>query len=214
MNTAIGGYLLGSVSGGRYLSSLKMKTNKHNIFATPIWHTNILNEHINNEIVDHILQKSKNEPGVGKTNVGGWQSDSIVKDSKFSPLFSEINKIIENLDLKINKIEISQAWCNVNNKNDWNVIHNHGWYNLSAIYFAKKPENSGKLGIRDPRAILTSTWGGWANKIYNMYNENCIIYLNSKVRDLIIFPSFLDHYVTPSDSDEERITIAVDIMCF
>jgi len=208
------GNLNGSVSGGRYPLLLKMKIDKHNIFATPIWHTSILNEQINNEIVEHILQKSKTEPGVGKTNVGGWQSDIIIKDSKFNLLFNEISEIIKTFNLKINKIEISQAWCNVNSKNDWNVIHNHGTYNLSAIYFAKQPENSGKLGIRDPRPIFTSAWGDWANKIYDMYNENCIIYLNSKVRDLIIFPSFLDHFVTPSNSDEERITIAVDIMCF
>ena len=191
-----------------------MKTKQFNIFHTPIWHTKILNDQENIQLEQYILHKRISETGVKKTNVGGWQSDNILGDKKFDDLINEIVKTIKNTDLEIHKIKICNAWCNINSKNNWNVIHNHGQYSLSAVYFVKKPLNSGDLSFRDPRAILTATWGGWADKIYKMYNENAIININARERDLIIFPSFLDHFVTPSNSDQERISIAFDIECF
>ena len=190
-----------------------MSLNKFNLFSTPIWQTKILDDNENNIIKKNILEKTQKEPSVNKTNAGGWQSDSILKEETFFNLINQVTEAIKNTELKPKKINFVQGWCNVNYKNNWNVIHNHGQYHLSAVYFVQKPLNSGELALRDPRAILTATWGGWANEIYKLTNENAIIYLNTNEKDLIIFPSFLDHFVTPSNSNEERISIAFDIMC-
>ena len=190
-----------------------MSLNKFNIFSTPIWQKKILDDEKNNILRNNILNRSKKEPSVQKTNIGGWQSNDIKDEKIFKDLFSEIDNSIKSTELKIKTLIIRQAWCNVNRKNNWNIIHNHGQYNLSAIYFVQKPKDSGSLALRDPRAILTASWGGWADKIYDLTNENAVIYLNTAEKDLIIFPSFLDHFVSPSNTDEERISIAMDIDC-
>ena len=190
-----------------------MSLNKFNIFSTPIWQKKILDDEKNNILRNNILNRSKKEPSVQKTNIGGWQSNDIKDEKIFKDLFSEIDNSIKSTELKIKTLIIRQAWCNVNRKNNWNIIHNHGQYNLSAIYFVQKPKDSGSLALRDPRAILTASWGGWADKIYDLTNENAVIYLNTTEKDLIIFPSFLDHFVSPSNTDEERISIAMDIDC-
>ena len=187
--------------------------NRFNIFSTPIWQTKILDEEKNNILKKDIINRCQNDPSVKKTNIGGWQSNDIKNELIFQDLFKEVTSKIKSTELEIKNVIFRQCWCNVNRKNNWNIIHNHGQYNLSAVYFVQKPTDSGSLALRDPRAILTASWGAWADKIYNMTNENAIIYLNTDKRDLIIFPSFLDHFVSPSNSDEERISIAMDMDC-
>ena len=181
------------------------------IFQTPIWHLNILNEKYNDDLKNIILQKSEQIPSVRKTNNGGWQSDDIKNEKIFKPLFVKIGEVMQNLQFKVKDVLMAQAWCNVNFKNNWNVIHNHGQYNFSAVYFVQKPKESGELFFRDPRAGLTAFWGDWADQIYKMYGQNAILSRNFMKGDLIIFPGYLDHFVEPSQSDEPRISIAADL---
>tara|TARA_B100001939_G_C16901697_1_gene600281 strand:+ start:754 stop:1329 length:576 start_codon:yes stop_codon:yes gene_type:complete len=190
-----------------------MSLNKVNLFSTPIWQTKILDDNYNNILKKTILEKVKKNLSVKKTNFGGWQSESILKEQTFYYLMDIIKETIKNTELNPKNIHFKQGWCNVNYKYNWNVIHNHGQHHLSAVYFVQKPKDSGNLALRDPRAILTAGWGSWTDNFYKINNEDAIMYLNSIDKDLIIFPSFLDHFVTPSNSEKERITVAFDILC-
>jgi uncharacterized protein (TIGR02466 family) len=175
---------------------------KHNFFATPIWHENILNEKYNNTLKNFILNLSKKENSVFKTNYGGWQSqNNLQKLEIFNELFNIIEKQFKNSEPNIKKINIRQAWANINYKNNFNIIHNHGESNFAMIYYVDVPKDSGLLTIRDPRPGAIAFPGNGAK---------AMIDLNPMAGDLLIFPGFLDHFVKPSNSKIARISVAAD----
>jgi len=176
---------------------------KHNFFATPLWHENILDKEYNNTLKNFILDLSKKENSVSKTNYGGWQSqNNLQKLEIFKELFNIIEKKFKKSELNIKKLNVLQAWANVNYKDNYNIIHNHGESSFAMVYYVDVPEGSGFLTIRDPRpgAIALSARGV----------DRAILDLNTKAGDLIIFPGYLDHFVKPSNSKIARISVAAD----
>jgi len=188
---------------------------QYNLFPTPLWHVNLNDVAYNEKLKNFILEKSKIKQTVFKTNIdGGWQSDNLLDEDIFKNLKTQISDYLKNLNLNIKETKYFNLWCNVNYKNSWNVIHNHGYFHFAIVYYVKMPENSGKLVLRDPRAGFTAHWGTkYADYIHKLYDQTMIIELNLKEGDLIIFPGFLDHFVKPSAVDEERISIALDCAC-
>ena len=127
-----------------------MNINKEQLWATPYFYSV---EKINFEvdIVNWILEKSEKESSVSKSNVGGWQSNIQNNKIELSPLISYIDSFSKNINLGIQQIDIPEIWINVNKKNDWNTIHQHGGYTFSGVYYVKTPKNCGRLAFRDPR---------------------------------------------------------------
>jgi uncharacterized protein (TIGR02466 family) len=184
---------------------------RYNFFATPVWHVNILDKKYNDTLKNFILNLSKKQNSVAKTNDGGWQSESNLQNVQiFNKLFNDIENQFKNSELDIQKMIIRQAWANINYKNNLNVIHNHGQYNFAVVYYVDVPEDSGALTIRDPRPGATAFAGNWTDRIYRLYQEKTIMDQYPKAGDLIIFPGFLDHFVRPSKSEDPRISVAID----
>jgi len=75
--------------------------------------------------------------------------------------------------------------------------HTHPYQLVSGVYYSRVPKGAGAIIFEDPRGPLPPF-------------ENRIIY-NPKEGDLIIFPSWLLHQVTPTQGDEERISFSCNI---
>ena len=71
-----------------------MSLNKVNLFSTPIWQTKILDDNYNNILKKTILEKVKKNLSVKKTNFGGWQSESILKEQTFYYLMNIIKETL------------------------------------------------------------------------------------------------------------------------
>ena len=184
------------------------------MWPTPYWRT-FLPEFVkhktrvsfNEDVENWVSGQMEQENNIRKSNRGGWQSELQKPDGVFEPLKNEITEFCKHLPLNIKDINIPQMWVNVNKKGDWNTIHQHGYYNLSGTYYVKVPKNSGKLVFRDPRpAALANLF------MVNRFDggEMKIIDISDGV--LCVWPSFLDHFVQPSQTKEERISISFDIM--
>ena len=121
---------------------------------------------------------------------------------------AEKNESVINLNLPIKKFLIRQLWTNVNKKGNWNVIHQHGQYTLSGTYYVKVPKNSGAIVFRDPRPGAIGN-----NFLVSKFQKGELHKLNLLEGLLAVWPSYLDHFVEPNESDEERISISFDIDC-
>lgn len=187
---------------------------QENLWATPYWYTQIwdfmrsetrvtFNEDFTNWIESEMKKKS-----VVKSNRGGWQSDLYdSKNNMFEPLINEIREFCSHLPLDIKEIIIPQLWVNVNKRNNWNIIHQHAQYDLSGTYYVKVPKDSGRLVFRDPRP------GAIGNKfMINRFDKGELKNVNVMEGMLGIWPAYLDHFVEPSNTDEERISISFDII--
>ena len=186
---------------------------QQNIWPTPIWQTQVwefmrskTRVTFNEDFIGWIQGKMKDDNSVRKSNRGGWQSDLFKPDGEFEPLAKEIAGFVSHINLGIEKIKIPQLWVNVNKKGDWNTIHQHGQYTLAGTYYVKVPEDSGRIVFRDPRPAAIG------NKfMVDRFDKGEFYNIKPLEGMLIIWPSYLDHFVEPSNSDEERISISFDV---
>ena len=188
---------------------------QENLWATPYWYTQVWDfmrsetrVTFNEDFTSWILGIKEKEKSVRKSNRGGWQSELYdSKNEMFEPLINEIREFCSNLPLNIKEIIIPQLWVNVNKRGDWNIIHQHGQYDLSGTYYVKVPKDSGRLVFRDPRPAAIG------NKfMINRFDNGEIKNVNVMEGMLGIWPAYLDHFVEPSNTDEERISISFDII--
>jgi len=185
------------------------------MWPTPYWHTMIwefmrseTRVTFNEDFTSWIQGEMEKNKSVRKSNRGGWQSDSYEPKGEFEPLVKEITEFCRHLPLNIKQISIPQLWVNVNKRGDWNIIHQHGQYHLSGTYYVKVPKDSGQLVFRDPRPSAIG------NAFINYdFDKGEFKKINLVEGLLMIWPPYLDHFVEPSQTDEERISISFDIMC-
>jgi len=184
------------------------------MWPTPYWHTMIWDfmtsetrVTFNEDFTGWIQGEMEKNKSVKKSNRGGWQSDLYKPEGEFKPLVKEIKEFCSHLPLDIKEIFIPQLWVNVNKRGDWNTIHQHGAYHLAGTYYVKVPKDSGRICFRDPRPSAIG------NVFVNSrFDKGEFKNVNIMEGLLMIWPSYLDHFVEPSQTDEERISISFDIM--
>jgi uncharacterized protein (TIGR02466 family) len=173
------------------------------IFRTQIWGCVLTSEEIRlSTYLQAVQQLATTDGGVRKSNFGGWQShDKIHEMPVFKPLVRAI------LDFAAPILQpytpqtpiIQSMWANLNFKHCYNGHHTHeGW--LSGVFYLQVPPKSGRLiftnpAIRSERHLLRDS-----NYPLTPVKLGCIL-----------FPSWLEHYVEPSQSDQPRISISFNI---
>mgnify|MGYP003655906948 FL=1 len=183
------------------------------IFKTSIYHTklSIDLEKLNKDI-NKIIDKDK---GREISNSGGYQSNNIDYKS-FTQIYflSEIVTIEAKqyktlLGLKEDCV-FDNIWINVNKNKDFNITHIHPSSNLSGVFYVKVPKNSGKIVFENP--FLEHISYSWEQEIFNYNNYTSPKWsIEPEENKLLLFPSFLRHYVKPNLTNEERISLSFNI---
>jgi len=172
----------------------------------------------NKNISRIILKKEKEEQTIFNTNSGGWQSDQwLHQDKRFSKIISTLENKFKQIFNDNNYTDdlvvgIDSMWANVNRYRDSNLPHTHDPSDWSFVYYVKIPEDSGNLVMCDPRIRKGSKWGiqNFYKKITNHFAAD-LFTLPPVLGRLIIFPSYLEHYVTENKTDKPRISISGNI---
>lgn len=177
-----------------------------NIFPTCLGLSKLDRELTYNEL-DFIksLDKKKNKENSLSVNSYVLESDEL-KDIK-----DWINHILTNYFNKIYKpklsteIYITQSWVNYSKKGESHHKHSHANSFLSAVFYIKSEENSGRIVFhkKESRELSIDT------DDYNGYNANSY-YMPVKDLELLIFPSNLIHSVETVETENERISLALN----
>lgn len=109
-----------------------------------------------------------------------------------------------------------QAWPNINRRGDYHNIHNHPHSYLSGTYYVALPSqydqtqrsdtNPGAISFYDPRAQA------------NMLAIRGDAQVDAEHRvmptpgTLLLWPSFLHHFVHPNLSDELRVSVSYNVV--
>jgi len=156
------------------------------------------------------LEKNK-KTSVIKSNTGGYQSDflessnRIIKETK-NIIAKAITQFAETIYVKKPfTINFDDPWLNVNRENHFNKTHTHAGSDLSITYYCEVPTKSGKIVFENP-VLHQRTTMIWYEK-HAMWNSE-FIQLAPKKYDLIIFPSYLPHFVERNKSNKPRISLA------
>jgi uncharacterized protein (TIGR02466 family) len=182
------------------------------LWSSFIWAYEIDNFDDENINLKKFIYSLKNNKSVTKSNRGGWQSDNLTNYKEMDKLKNSISSYTHEIFSGINKahikpLDIPQIWANINHNNCFNDIHQHGMYTLSGTYYLEVPENSGNIVFRDPRSGALSS-----SNYHAIFEIGEFFEFVPRKNLLLLFPSFLDHFVRPNMSNEERISVSFDLI--
>ena len=190
----------------------------HSTFPTEIWeeydHQCIVN---NKSLAKVITNRSLVESSRELSNVGGWQSnDDLAEDVQFTDLISFVRQKLLKVALHNNYIDglecvIINMWANINEHRDFNKAHLHPNSDWSFAYYVKVTEDSGGIVFCDPRVRRVMKVQDDILIDYSNGSQHTIYTVNPLNGKLVIFPSYLEHYVEPNLTQETRISISGNI---
>lgn len=99
---------------------------------------------------------------------------------------------------------IYNSWYNSHFRGGETLEHNHALTHIVASCYIKVPEDSGNIIFRDPLHDIRSMEP-------HQHGSNPWIDMKVKTGDVVFFPGWLYHRVQPSNSDEERIVMTINI---
>ena len=157
--------------------------------------------------------KHKDEKGIQKTNVGGWQSDNIVDEThaEFEKLKNKIEDAanIYHHEIQFKKTlnqKIHNIWININQKGNSNEFHVHQHSILSGVFYLTGGE--APIVFKHPYAdINTYYWDDFIIEEWNASNSGNWEIL-PEPNGLLIFPSWAEHKVRPNEEDIDRISLS------
>ncbi len=171
---------------------------------------------LNKLLLKEIETLKAQSPGMERSNWRGWHSEDdffMRTEPGFQALRNHIveatqlctRNISPNFDFPLYSIQ-AEGWVNVLANGGLNTPHDHPNWTWSGCYYVSVPESdkelSGSIEFFDTRTnVRTLTVDGaacFASKFV----------MKPKAGMLLMFPSYLRHWVYPNESEEERVTIA------
>ncbi len=186
------------------------------LFPTPLLRFALNDaEALNRELLAEIATRRAAEPGVTRSNFGGWHS---AKDFFDRPepahqrlaldLLRMMAEATRAFDPKLDTSRLQlvpDGWVNVNPTGAYNGPHDHKTAFWSGTYYVDNPPGegeSGKIEFIAPHPPLPSggaVGGPLTAEVYATKPE---------AGTALIFPSTLLHWVHPNQSPRDRVTIA------
>jgi uncharacterized protein (TIGR02466 family) len=171
---------------------------------------------LNDLLIAEATARRQASPGLDRSNWQGWHSDDdlfmreepgcrALRDHIVAAVRLCTLNVSPQFDFARYGIQ-AEGWINILDRGGLNTPHDHPGWVWSGCYYARVPagerEIGGSIEFLDTRTNLrTLTVEGaacFASKFV----------LKPEAGMLLMFPSYLRHWVYPNDSDTERITIA------
>jgi len=135
------------------------------------------------------------------------------KEDIFPILFPYLEKYIkaryEHMNISFHgKIEMDEVWVNYMRQGEFNPPHIHD-YDLSCVLYLQIPEDMNK---NKENHVANSPAPGSIEFRYgeNLSNNSSVHSFFPETGDFFIFPAWLEHYVFPFKSNEERISVSAN----
>ena len=190
------------------------------LFSTPLITFDVPDHAaLNTALLGAIDKLRAGSEGVRISNRWGWHSEVDLFNRPENP-FKDLCAIIAknaigatraiSPELDLTKIGVkATGWININQRHAYNVPHAHGGYTWSGVYYVRQPDtdskNGGMIEFIDARMGFIHRDGPTPGFLKTRHR------VRPRAGQMILFPSWLVHWVYPNESDEERITIAFNL---
>lgn len=174
---------------------------------------------LNSDLLAEALALRKKSPGLSRSNIKGWHSEDDFFERK-EPACRELRdrilqavqtataQLAPDFNFAANMLE-AQGWINVLDAGGMNTPHDHPNWTLSGTYYVQVPrydaELSGCIEFLDSRTNVRTLTISSASCFMSKYA------LQPKAGMLILFPSYLRHWVYPGESSEPRVSVAFNV---
>lgn len=164
------------------------------------------------KLVGYAYRIKNTDSGRVVSNVGGWQSGYLNFDTpELHGLAEAIKKMTLAVDANYKMNEryyLDGLWININNNCDFNAPHIHPKAALSGVFYVKTPKDCGDLVFINPNKHLEHFDGEFVNAKNHTFTWASY---TAKENYLYMFSPWLEHYVQPNRSNEDRISFAFNI---
>lgn len=186
-------------------------------FSSPILRIPMADaERLNPILIEEAKALQARSQGVHRSNRKGWHSETDLM-SRTEPGLSELGRFIKKaINTATKSISpdfvfedyrlMTEGWININPKHGYNKPHRHTGFMWSGCYYVTVPEAengpSGSIEFLSPLIVPGE---------YSAFNAACYkdrVTMRPNAGDVLLFPSYLTHWVFPNEADADRITIA------
>jgi len=181
-------------------------------FTSPI-STDSLTSIDNKSLIEYCYDLKNTSPGRVKSNGFGWQSEDIsdehpeIKNLR-DEIFNRISYLHKEFGFKTPAYHrISNIWVNINGQSSFNRPHVHAESLFSGVYYAQAEEDSGDLYFLHPATSHQYHIDERTVEKFTDFNSSVFI-VKPQVGKLVLFPSWLVHYVESNRSSADRISIS------
>jgi uncharacterized protein (TIGR02466 family) len=160
----------------------------------------------------HVLDLETRDKGLKRSNAGGWHSSGHLfdtADETMRQLADALLAVVAEMshscashirsDCTIEAGFGGSSWANVSRDGDFNKPHIHPGFDWSGVFYVdlgerdRDRDESGNIEFMDPRPANHQALPYW---------------LRPSAGKVLVFPSWLRHYVNPFRGRGERISIA------
>jgi uncharacterized protein (TIGR02466 family) len=190
-------------------------------FATPLlqWQIAECDSSFNEKLLAAIRKRRANEPTSREvSNRLGWQSTRDlftwpehecirIRELAVEAMGRIAGHLTASGVLAVNADVDTESWANVSSRGGYHVVHSHSGYSWSGVYYVDdggaRETDGGRIELIDPRTNVS---------IPGVESQNeARLSLTPKSGLMIMFPSWLQHYVTPHEGDRDRVSIAFNL---
>ena len=187
------------------------------IYSVPIWQSEYPEFEEHKEVFLTAVKEYKEQNSTKETrsNIAGYHSPSTLQGvEELRPLFEYICqmgfKAVADLDFVDCDIALTEVWLNVNDSRQcMNSEHVHGDV-FGGVFYLQAPEESGKLVLQNP--AINKMWNGCSLTSQKNQFTGESIRIEPVEGNIVLFPSYLPHSVETNNHDEERISIAFNLI--
>jgi len=173
-------------------------------------------KNLNSQLLAETIQRQKNSSGIDRSNWHGWHSEDdffernepghqALREKILEAIQLSTKKVSQNFDFSRYGIQ-AEGWINVLGKGGLNTPHDHPGWVWSGCYYVSAPETdndlSGNIEFFDTRTNLRTLTIEGASCFTSKFT------MKPSEGMLIIFPSYLRHWVYPNESEQVRVSVA------
>lgn len=187
------------------------------LFATPLKRYRLADhEALDQQLLNEAARLRAGDAGVSKSNRAGWHSSGNlfadeapalvrVREAATEAVYRATEDVSQSVDPRDLRLKMF-AWMNANPPGGFNAPHTHPGAHWSGVYYVSQPAvetgSSGMIEFLDPRSDLPN-WRILGAKTFRPKRR-----IRPRAGEIVLFPSYLVHWVYPNDTEEERVTIA------
>ena len=169
----------------------------------------------NDQLTRDIINWSKQDKGVSKTNYNGWHSTTDMGNKpEYQQLVTELlrmqKEIYDNEHIARHAV-LGNMWANINPPGGMNMPHLHPNALFSGVYYVKAPINSGRLKLMEPRpgvqVMMPTKKPG--NPGIDFWKD---VHIEPTVGRIIMFAAWLWHGVETNKSNDIRISVSFNFI--
>lgn len=180
----------------------------HQLWATPVWEIQLgIRETFNGELLTAIQTIKPRSTGI---------AFSLFDYRDESPVIAEFeNLVVEAARDALKKANIARVVrgmrsgsVNAMGHLGWDSPHAHPHTQLAGVYYVQVPQGSGDLWLLDDRGA--NVFGG---EVEGTKHGRTGTKITPQEGKLVLFPGSVQHFVTQNNSQDYRVSIALNFDC-